>query len=101
MAGSERLCHIFEGGREFLSYFRVGLGDEKGWEPLLWSIRTHNAFFVVIPIPTLHRTVTLRVSDFTLKGIGVFCCVSEYNRKKQSTQSTTGELLADKVVRAF
>jgi len=30
-----------------------------------------------------------------------FCCISEYNRKKQSTWSTTGELLTDKVVRAF
>jgi len=28
--------------------------------------------FVVHLIPTLHRTVTLRVSDFTLKCIGVF-----------------------------
>ena len=29
-----------------------------------------------------------------------FCCTSDYNRKKQSTESTTGELLAEKVVRA-
>jgi len=27
--------------------------------------------------------------------------MSEYNRKKQSTLNATGELLADKVVRAF
>jgi len=39
--------------------------------------------------------------SFTLKCIGVFCGISEYNRKKQSTEGTTGELLADKVVRAF
>jgi len=32
---------------------------------------------------TSNRYVTL--SDFTLKCIGVFCCISEYNRKKQST----------------
>ena len=30
-----------------------------------------------------------------------FCYISEYNQEKQSTWSTTGELLADKVVRAF
>ena len=35
MAGAERLCHIFEGGRELMSYFRMGSRDEKGWEPLL------------------------------------------------------------------
>ena len=38
----------------------------------LWRIRTPNVLFVVILIPTLHRTVTLRDSDFTLKCIGVF-----------------------------
>ena len=35
MAGAERLRHIFEWGRELMSYFRMGSGDEKGWEPLL------------------------------------------------------------------
>ena len=33
MAGAERLCHIFEGGRELMWYFRMGSRDEKGWEP--------------------------------------------------------------------
>jgi len=32
---------------------------------------------------TSNRYVAL--SDFTLKCIGVFCCISEYNGKKQST----------------
>jgi len=35
MAGAERLRPIFEWGRELMSYFRMGLRDEKGWEPLL------------------------------------------------------------------
>jgi len=65
----------------------------------LWCIRTPNAFVRHYSILILLRTVlTLCVSDFTLKCIGV-CCISEYNRK-QSTCSSTGELLADKVVRA-
>ena len=34
MAGAERLCHIFKWGRELISYFQMGLRDEKGWEPL-------------------------------------------------------------------
>ena len=34
MAGGERLRHIFEWGRELMSYFRMGSWDEKGWEPL-------------------------------------------------------------------
>jgi len=34
MARAERLRHIFEWGREFMSYFRMGSRDEKGWEPL-------------------------------------------------------------------
>jgi len=34
MAGAERLRHIFEWGRELMSYFRTGSRDEKGWEPL-------------------------------------------------------------------
>jgi len=38
MAGTERLCHIFEWGRELMSYFRMGSRDEKGWEPLGYSI---------------------------------------------------------------
>jgi len=29
------LCHIFEVGRELMSYFRMGSRDEKGWEPLV------------------------------------------------------------------
>jgi len=35
MAGAERLCHIYEGGRELMSHFRMGSRDEKGWEPLV------------------------------------------------------------------
>jgi len=35
MAGAECLRHIFEYGREFMSYFRLGSRDKKGWEPLL------------------------------------------------------------------
>jgi len=35
MAGAERLCHIFEWGRELTSYFEIGSRDEKGWEPLV------------------------------------------------------------------
>jgi len=31
----------------------------------------------------------------------LLCVYSKYNRKKQSTQITSGELLADKVVRGF
>jgi len=34
MAGAERLCRIFEWGRELMSYFQMGSRDEKGWEPL-------------------------------------------------------------------
>jgi len=29
MARAERLCHIFEGGREFMSYFRMGRDRKK------------------------------------------------------------------------
>ena len=35
MAGAERLRHIFEWGREIMSYFRMGSRDKKGWEPLV------------------------------------------------------------------
>jgi len=35
MAGAERLYHIFEWGRELISYFVMGSRNEKGWEPLL------------------------------------------------------------------
>ena len=38
----------------------------------LWRSRTPNAFVRRHSIPTLHRIVTLRVSDFTPKCIGVF-----------------------------
>jgi len=38
----------------------------------LWRIRTPNALVRRHSIPTLHRIITLRVSDFTLKCIGVF-----------------------------
>jgi len=34
MAGAERLCYFFKWGRELMSYFQMGLRDEKGWEPL-------------------------------------------------------------------
>ena len=34
MAGAERLCRIFEWGRELMSCFQMGSRDEKGWEPL-------------------------------------------------------------------
>jgi len=34
MAGAERLCRIFEWGRELISCFQIGSRDEKGWEPL-------------------------------------------------------------------
>jgi len=37
MAGTERLCHIFEWGRELISYFEMGSRNEKGWEPLLYA----------------------------------------------------------------
>jgi len=43
----------------------------------------------LLSVVILHQTVvTLRVSDFTLKCIGVFVILllSENNRKKQSTQ---------------
>ena len=49
----------------------------------LWWMRT------LLSVVILHQTVvTLRVSDFTLKCIGVFVILllSENNRKKQSTQ---------------
>jgi len=38
MAGAERLCHIFEGGRELMSYFRMGSRDKKvgnHWDKLI------------------------------------------------------------------
>jgi len=38
MSGAERLCHIFEGGRELMSYFQIRSLDEKGWEPLSYAI---------------------------------------------------------------
>ena len=38
MAGAERLCHIFEWGRELMSYFQMGTQDEKGWEPLVQRV---------------------------------------------------------------
>jgi len=34
MAWTERLCRIFEWGRELMSCFQMGSRDEKGWEPL-------------------------------------------------------------------
>jgi len=40
MAGAERLCHIFEGGRELMLCFRMGPRDEKGWEPLLYNMES-------------------------------------------------------------
>ena len=85
MAGAERLCDIFEGGRELMSYFGVGSRDEKVGNHCCGALERPTLLFVVILIPTLRRTVTLRVSDFTLKCIGVFCCIFECNRKKQST----------------
>ena len=38
----------------------------------LWRIRTPNVLVRRHSIPTLHRIVTLHVSDFTPKCIGVF-----------------------------
>jgi len=35
MAGTERLCRIFEWGRELMSCFQMGSRDEKDWEPLV------------------------------------------------------------------
>ena len=37
MAGAERLCRIFEWSRELMSCFQMGLLDEKGWEPLMYT----------------------------------------------------------------
>ena len=41
MAGAERLCHIFEWGREPISYFEMGSRNEKGWEPLHCTVSPH------------------------------------------------------------
>jgi len=64
-------------------------------------MRTPNAFVRRHSILVLHGTVlTLRVSDFTLTCIGV--SVVYLNIIERSSQrSTTGELLADEVARAF
>jgi len=40
MAGAERLCHIFEWGRELMLYFQMGPRDEKGWEPLVYNVNS-------------------------------------------------------------
>jgi len=53
----------------------------------LWRIRTPNAFVRRHSIPTLHRIVTLRVSDFTSKCTGVF--VVYLNITERSSQLTT------------
>jgi len=46
MAGAERLCHIFEWGRELISYFEMGSRNEKGWEPLLyWTTVGRTSFW--------------------------------------------------------
>ena len=65
----------------------------------VWCIRTPNAFVRRHSILILHKTVTC----FWLHAqvYRCFCCISEYNRKKQSVYSTTGELLVDKMVRTF
>jgi len=67
----------------------------------LWGIRTPNAF--VRRHSDSDSTSNRYVTCFWLhtQVYWRFCCMSWYNRKKQSTQSTTGALLADKVVRAF
>ena len=67
----------------------------------LWRIRTLNAF--VRRHSDSKSTSNRYVTWFWLHAqvYWRFCCISEYNRKKQSTWSTTGELLANKVVRAF
>jgi len=48
-----------------------------------------------------NQTVRLHVSDFTTKCIGVFVVYLNIIERSSQLKSTTGELLADKVVRAF
>ena len=67
----------------------------------LWRIPTTNAF--VRRHSNSGSSLNRYVTCFWLHAQvhRHFCCISEYNRKKQSTECATGELLADKVVRAF
>jgi len=65
------------------------------------AVERPTRLFVVIRIPTLHRTVTSRVSDFTLKCIRDFVVYLNIIERSNQLKSATGELLANKVVRAF